>query len=239
MKKLLAILGMITCMIGLTACGSSKDQPLNAEMEQQFISIGEDTVNFLWQNVSAGAEEQFASYHEVLYSGMLNFKSALEDIGNYEGTDKGTVEVKDDEVVVNINILGTEHNAVAEIVFNSDASDWISISTNVSYSMGEIMEKAFLNTVLGMGTVFAVLILICLIISAFGLIPKLFDSNKKAAEKPQTTSTDKVVAQIVEKEELSDDLELAAVISAAIAAYEGSGSTDGFVVRSIRKAHKK
>ena len=43
----------------------------------------------------------------------------------------------------------------------------------------------------------------------------------------------------IEKEELSDDLELVAVISAAIAAYEGSGSTDGFVVRSIRKAYKK
>ena len=49
---------------------------------------------------------------------------------------------------------------------------------------------------------------------------------------------DNVVAQNVEKEELSDDLELVAVISAAIAAYEGSGSTDGFVVRSIRKANK-
>ena len=48
-----------------------------------------------------------------------------------------------------------------------------------------------------------------------------------------------MVAQISEKEELNDDLELAAVISATIAAYEGSGSTDGFVVRSIRKSYKK
>ena len=90
-----------------------------------------------------------------------------------------------------------------------------------------------------MGTVFAVLILISLIISLFGYIPKLVGSKKKVPEKAQTEAADKVVAQIVENEELNDDLELVAVISAAIAAYEGSGSTDGFVVRSIRKAYKK
>ena len=45
----------------------------------------------------------------------------------------------------------------------------------------------------------------------------------------------------IEKEEteLADDLELVAVISAAIAAYEGSTSTEGFVVRSIKKSNKR
>ena len=239
MKKLLAILGMITCMIGLTACGSSNEQPLDKATEEKYLKAGEDTVNYIWQHVGAGEEE--LSDNEVLYSGLLNFKSALEDIGNYMGTDGGTVEVKEkeDEVIVRVNILGDEHGAVAEVIVNSDASDWISVSTNVTYSLGEIMAKAGLNTLLGMGTVFAVLILISLIISLFGYIPKLVDSKKKAPEKAQTEAADKVVAQIVENEELSDDLELVAVISAAIAAYEGSGSTDGFVVRSIRKAYKK
>ena len=39
-----------------------------------------------------------------------------------------------------------------------------------------------------------------------------------------------------EEEELSDDLELVAVITAAIAASAGT-STDGFVVRSIRRSN--
>ena len=47
--------------------------------------------------------------------------------------------------------------------------------------------------------------------------------------------TPELVAQIIEKEELSDDLELVAVIAAAIAASEGAASTDGFVVRSIKR----
>ena len=37
---------------------------------------------------------------------------------------------------------------------------------------------------------------------------------------------------------LADDTELVAVIAAAIAAYEGAISTDGFVVRSIRKINR-
>ena len=40
-----------------------------------------------------------------------------------------------------------------------------------------------------------------------------------------------------EAEDVTDDTELVAVIAAAIAEYEGTG-TDGFVVRSIRRASK-
>ena len=238
MKKILAILGMITCMIGLTACGSVQEVPEGAVSEADALVMGQSFVESAWQMVNAGAEEAAAT--EVAYNGVLNFKSALVDIGNYMGTDGGTVEYKDDEVIVNINVLGSSHDAVVEFIMNNNGTELIGMTTNVTYSFGEIMAKAGLNTLLGMGTVFVVLILISLIISAFGLIPKLFD-KKKEPEKASTVQADKVVEQIVETEELSDDLELVAVISAAIAAYEGaaSGSTDGFVVRSIRKAYKK
>ena len=92
-----------------------------------------------------------------------------------------------------------------------------------------------------MGTVFVVLILISLIISCFGFIPKLQAklTGKPKKEEIKTAAVDNTIAQIIEKEELSDDLELVAVISAAIAASEGAASTDGFVVRSIRRAGSK
>ena len=91
-----------------------------------------------------------------------------------------------------------------------------------------------------MGTVFCVLILISLIISLFGFIPKLQDKLSKkpvAAEAPKPVAA--VAAPAAAEEELSDDLELVAVISAAIAAYEGTSSADGFVVRSIKRSGKK
>lgn len=236
MKKLFAVLGMITCMIGLTACGSSKETTSTPISEEQMIAYGEQTVASMQQIISQDAEGQYED-DDVVYAGLTNMKNAMEDIGDYQGTNSGSVVFDEDETVININVLGSEHNAVVEIMLDKDYA-YTSIATNVTYTTGEKMQKAALNTLLGMGTVFVVLILISLIISAFGLIPKLQAAFKKKPEEVKEEKVDNVVAQIVEKEELSDDLELVAVISAAIAAYEGSGSTDGFVVRSIRKANK-
>ena len=101
------------------------------------------------------------------------------------------------------------------------------------------MTKAVMNTLIGMGTVFVVLIFISLIISCFGLISKVNVKKPKKEEAAKSAPAEApVVAQIAQKEELANDAELVAVIAAAIAAYEGSGSADGFVVRSIRKSNK-
>ena len=71
-------------------------------------------------------------------------------------------------------------------------------------------------------------------------IPKIEKSiaDKKAKKTSSNTSAavDNTIAQIIENEELSDDTELVAVIAAAIAASEGAASTDGVVIRSIRRA---
>ena len=89
---------------------------------------------------------------------------------------------------------------------------------------------------MGMGTVFAVLILIALLIYCFNFIPKITAAFSKKDKKAEVAA-DNAVAQIVENEAVQeeDDLELIAVIAAAIAASEGAASTDGYVVRSIRR----
>ena len=48
-----------------------------------------------------------------------------------------------------------------------------------------------------------------------------------------------LIIDVVNLEPTMADAELVAVIAAAIAAYEGSASTDGFTVRSIRKVNSK
>ena len=239
MKKLLAILGMITCMVGLTACGQKADQPLS-ETDARLLESGVAMVESMNQIVQQGVEEQYVDNAPV-YDGIQSWKDAMEDIGNYEGTDGGTVSVDGEEIVIDVKVLGSDHDAKVEILLQGDMTsyvDIISITTNVSYSMGELMENAALNTIIGMGTVFVVLILISFIISGFSLISKAQAKGGKKEKKETAVAADPVVSQIAAKEELSDDTELVAVISAAIAAYEGSGSTDGFVVRSIRKSNK-
>ena len=241
MKKLLAILGVITCMIGLCACGQedSIDLPIS---EEDLLADCESSLEMLNMIIVQGTDaiEQYADL-PVIYDALLGWQNALGDIGIYNGTQGGTVSVSGDEVIVDVNVSGSVHDAVVEFVIDGISGAYLSITTNVEYSFGEIITKAVMNTVIGMGTVFVVLIFISLIISCFGLISKIGTKEQKkevAATSESALKSDPVVAQIAEKEELAGDTELVAVIAAAIAAYEGSGSTDSFVVRSIRKSNK-
>lgn len=105
-------------------------------------------------------------------------------------------------------------------------------------SIGEILVKALTNTALGMGTVFIVLIFIAYIISLLPKVTGMIESvGRKKPPVVEKKAAPPVPVKIEEEpeEELIDDLELVAVITAAIAATEGM-STDGFVVRSIRKS---
>lgn len=236
MKKLLVILGMITCMACLAACGEeeAKSGPIS---DEQAVQIGTTIVDQMNTIVSQGAIEQYVD-QPALYNGFQGWESALDDIGTYEGTSGASVSFEEDEVTITVDVLGSLHNADVEIVLDNALATYIGITTNVHYSTGEIMAKAGMNTLIGMGTVFVVLILISLIISCFTLVSKLETKQKKAEEPVAAAASAPVVEQIAAKEELSDDTELVAVIAAAIAAYEGAASTDGFVVRSIRKSNK-
>ena len=240
MKKLLAILGVITCMVGLCACGqeetkASADTANDDMLIQQFEAMVEQ-FNMV---ISQDAVEQFTA-DPVIYNALLDWQNALDDIGTFNGTDGGYVDHGEEDIVIGINVTGSSHNAVVEFVLSGDMTALEGVSTNVEYSVGENMARAGMNTLIGMGTVFVVLILISLIISAFGVIPKI-EANLKAKEKqaiPAAQPAPAAAPVVQVEEELSDDTELVAVIAAAVAAYEGSGSTDGFVVRSIRKSNK-
>lgn len=224
---------MITCMATLAACGQeeSVNGPISRE---QAIETGTTIVDQINAVVTNGATEQFAD-DPMTYSGCQGWESALKDIGTYQGVDGGDIVYNEEGAVITVNVVGSSHNAEVELVLDNTYTRLVSITTNVKYSTGEILFKALMNTLIGMGTVFAVLILISLIISCFSLISKFEKKQKKEEPAPAAAP---VVQQIAAKEELSDDTELVAVIAAAIAAYEGAASTDGFVVRSIRKSNK-
>lgn len=237
MKKWLLVLGMITCMLGLTACGGTEETkaPLMSEEEAEAWAVYQviEPVN---ECMIQQAEDQIAD--PLFLSAVESWEKASEDMGNYLGVISTEADLDAEGGVVNVTVEGSERNAVVEIVIKKQMVT--SITTNVQYGFGETMKKAGLNTLLGMGTVFIVLILISLIISCFGVIPKLQAkfAGKSSKETVTKAAVEKTVAQIAEKEELSDDTELVAVIAAAIAAYEGTASTDGFVVRSIRRVRR-
>ena len=117
-----------------------------------------------------------------------------------------------------------------------------------SDELAATLADAGQNTLVGMGVVFVILILISFVISGFKLISKAQDrSARKKEEKLKKNAPAPAVRDAADEspasagpeevpgeEDVTDDLELVAVIAAAIAASEDTDPS-GIVVRSIRK----
>ncbi|MBE5950300.1 MAG: hypothetical protein E7260_01760 [Lachnospiraceae bacterium] len=112
-------------------------------------------------------------------------------------------------------------------------------------SIEDAMAEAGVNTIIGITVVFAALLFICFVISLFKYI-SVFEkklAEKKAGKTLSEKAVDETVAQIaVQETVVADDLELIAVITAAIHAYEaaqGNTVSGGLVVRSIKKRNSR
>jgi sodium pump decarboxylase gamma subunit len=246
MKKYLLILGMITCILGLTACGSEDKAEEGFITEMDAYSQADQIINSVMEAYNQGPEavEYYSQQDERTAAIFDSWENALDELGDYNETLDHHIKFDGDEAIITVDINGTNMNPKgvpreAEVELIIDKKEGMkSFVVNVEHTTGENMKNAGLNTLLGMGTVFAILILIALIISLFNFIPKIQKAFSKKGDVSETKekAVDNTIAQIIENEELSDDTELVAVIAAAIAASEGAASTDGFVVRSIRRA---
>ena len=251
-KKLLSCFAMLVCILGLTACGKEMTQNsfiTKDEAKATAEAVGEslaETQKMLdaygmtmtqYVEMSGGNTEEAA----MLINAMDSWKSASEEFGNYVSvlSDQTEVTITENKADVTVKIQGDkvykgnkQRTATVEIVMTEKGYDSITISTD--YDISELMVKAALNTLLGMGTVFAVLILIYALIACFNFIPKIqqkLQRKSAAAESAPTAAKAEQPTFIAEEE--TDDTELIAVIAAAIAASEGAVSADGYVVRSI------
>ena len=164
MKKFLLILVMVACMAGLTACGQQNQEvakPLKSQEDAQ--TLGQQVVETINQYVVYQAKDQVTD--AVVLAAIDSWEKAASDMGDYIEITGVTADIDEKDAVINVAIKGSIRNANVEIVI--DHNELASIATNVEYTFGEKMEKAVLNTLLGMGTVFVVLILISFIISGF------------------------------------------------------------------------
>lgn len=102
------------------------------------------------------------------------------------------------------------------------------------------LAEGLMVTILGLATVFTVLIFISLILSVFGVVSKKTTKEKTALKPAVDTKPVNVVKKTGEKN-VNDDLELIAVITAAIAASECANGNnigpDKLVVRSLRRVN--
>ena len=172
---------------------------------------------------------------------MESWKSVKDELGAYSSIVSQDVE-KDGDVVT-ISTVAQFEKAKADVVLMLDLGQqmYTSMTYSVQYSLAANMQRAGMNTLMGIGIVFLMLLFLSFVIGLFKYIEKFQNvGKKKAAEeapKAEEAPAPAIAQSEAADEDFADDLELVAVISAAIAAYENT-SGDSFVVRSIKKSNK-
>ena len=211
------------------------------DMEDAYADISEN-----YSSYSASYSTETLDMTMALYEAWIAIADELGEYLDYE-TDSFTVTKAGSTLTTDITVVFEDGSADFQLIYNyNDMSYPEGVSINEIQTLAQKMQKAALNTVISLAVVFCVLILISLVIYCFNIFPYLEERKKaKAAaaageaeeqgrivhpyedETPAAVSASEVVD--------TDDLELIAVITAAIAASMETATTEGFVVRSIRR----
>lgn len=255
MKKLVAFLCMLICILSMTGCSKTEttdytanyDQEALKDTTEQFFSMLQNEDDTTIQNFLAMDNSQISSDNDLALEIKAGFQAWLDnrdELGDFDPQESDVCTLTADEDGAVLVLESTFTNRTGRITANY-GTDGTLISFNVEpvYSMAENLENALLNTVLGMGIVFIVLIFIAFIISLFRFINKA-ESRVAAGHKEESHPVQKEVPRPAPApapvpapaavSEPMDDLELVAVITAAVAASMNT-SVDKLVVRSIKR----
>ncbi len=230
-----------------------------------FDSAKDDCGKFVGYVMHDGSTKQFdfAGLSAALSNAQSQeeYDAAQSQLDNFvKDIDYVIEEDNNGNVIVNIKAAYERRNADYSFVYEENPEAAYSyaltgqnaatykikeITVTPDYSMGEIMGKAAANTLMGMGTVFAVLIFISIIIGQFGKINSVVTkmANAKAnkdLENSEVVETSGNSAVVTASDNIvANDSELVAVITAAVvAANVANGGSDNLIVRSIRKARR-
>lgn len=243
-KGLLLTLVMVLGMIAMTQKSMVMAAPaeLTEEAVQSYKSSAVATIEAFTAYTDEQLEEAKAAYtDEAMVAIVDSWQAAKAEIGAFVEVTEQTVEAQGDEIIINSTIKCEKGTANASIILIASGAEvnLKSMSFDVNYSMGQKLKQAGLNTLMGVGVVFVMLVFLSLCILSFKFIPTGKKQEVQSAAPVMQSApaeTKPVVAD--DTEDLMNDNELVAVIAAAIAASENT-TIEGFRVRSIKKANRK
>ena len=178
-----------------------------------------------------------SKYQDSMVASVQSWVNAKEELGAYKQILAQDIEV-DDDIVIKTDCEFENGESVVTTTLSLDDLSLVSMEfATAEKTMGQKMEEAVLNTLMGVCVVFVMLFFLSFLISQFKHISKLEEGFKKKNAPAAPAPAPVAAPAPVEEEEVADDGELISVIAAAIAAAEGT-STDGFVVRSIKKSNR-
>lgn len=243
LKKASTTCAAFACAASLMFSGTAvvwADSEIDETVKNQIETYAEG----LTDEIIGLSDDQIEQYMEsddaFTSSAMTAWDGTKDDLGELKETGDVEIEYSNDEYTAVVPVEFEKEDAEFTYVFDKNLTP-TSLAVDIQYSFGTTMKNAALNTIMGIGTVFVILIMLIFLISLFQFIPGsgAQQAKKKKAAAAQAPAPAPVpVAAPAPVQEETDNSELIAVIAAAIAASEGT-TTDGFVVRSIRKINRK
>ena len=240
LKSLLAMVCVLALTLAMSVCAFAADTVTEDEAAN-YKSAAETLISQIAGFSDEEIENYLAQDDAFTTATMESWKSVKDELGAYSSIVSQDVE-KDGDVVT-ISTVAQFEKAKADVVLMLDLGQqmYTSMTYSVQYSLAANMQRAGMNTLMGIGIVFLMLLFLSFVIGLFKYIEKFQNvGKKKAAEeapKAEEAPAPAIAQSEAADEDFADDLELVAVISGAIAAYENT-SGDSFVVRSIKKSNK-
>ena len=233
-KKLCLIFCIVSCIMMMAGCSLSLTKT-NKNFNKKTLETNADSFVTSWfsYDFESAVKSMKEQSTEVDEDTVNQYKESIQLKKKYgkQGTkvDTDFTISSDSATVVETYTTSSGKKLIFSVTYDEkgQTSSW---KVEEYKSLGDKMAKAGLNTVLSMAIVFAVLIFIAIIIAQFKHIGNFQNGAKKEEVKAEPVVE---AAPVVEEENLVDDLELVAVITAAIAAASETESADGLVIRSI------
>lgn len=237
LKRISSVCAATVCAASLTFSGAAvvmAGSEIDEATKTQIVMTAEGLTDTIIPLSDEEIEAYLNSGDEFTEGTMTAWNDAKAEVGEFVEAGEAEVEFSNRQYTATVPVDFEKLDAEFIYVFE-DADGMVtpvSVAVNVQYPLSTTMKNAGLNTLMGLGTVFVILILLIFVISLFKFIPGSAGTKK---EKKEEAPTPAPVQAVPVQETVQDaDEELVAVIAAAIAAAEGT-TTDGFVVRSIRK----
>lgn len=245
-KKIALFLSVLSVVMMLGACSAEDPTKVdyNGVTYEELKNQSTNSAAILKDFSEEKIEEQIAILEEQGEDSALALElckkwlAAMEVSGKFVAMDKDSFVITKSGKTLTTDLMleFEDRDVVFQLVYNYHNMELTGITIEPVYTFGEKMTKAALNTLICMSIVFVVLVFISLLISCFKIFPYLEAKKREKAVKEFEANRVPEVAQQedVFVPQVEDDTELVAVIAAAIAAYEGTSTSD-FVVRSIRR----
>ncbi len=263
-RKLFAVLAAVLCLGSLAGCASqsSDESAMDPTMEAAVIRGAQAIVQELAAAYDDGTINQLIENYD--YTGnsdmvtiLQSWNSNQEEVGSLVQINGATAVYEDRQYMAEVDAVFERCPVDVTITYDRQGAI-TNLECSPQYSVADNMTRAAIHTVIGMGTVFIVLIFISFLISCFKYInawekrhnaggqeageqaqcvPAPAAAPAAAVEETDPALIAGMMAVIAAEENLVNDLELVAVITAAISAYTDTPA-DGLVVRSIKRKPK-